>query len=57
MYHQYDRSMHPRQSILKHVLSLKESSRELEETVQALKTVSSPQEFGYRIKIMKSKSD
>lgn len=53
MYHQYDRSMHPRQSILKHVLSLKENSQELEGTVQALKTVSSHQEFGYRIKIMK----
>uniref|UniRef100_A0A9R1SK56 Myotubularin related protein 6 n=2 Tax=Cyprinus carpio TaxID=7962 RepID=A0A9R1SK56_CYPCA len=39
MYHQYDRSMHPRQSILKHVLTLKESNRELEGTVQALKTV------------------
>uniref|UniRef100_A0A8C2PQH4 Myotubularin related protein 6 n=1 Tax=Cyprinus carpio TaxID=7962 RepID=A0A8C2PQH4_CYPCA len=38
MYHQYDRSMHPRQSILKHVLTLKESNRELEGTVQALKT-------------------
>uniref|UniRef100_A0A8C2GKL3 Myotubularin related protein 6 n=1 Tax=Cyprinus carpio TaxID=7962 RepID=A0A8C2GKL3_CYPCA len=39
MYHQYDRSMHPRQSILKHVLTLKDSNRELEGTVQALKTV------------------
>uniref|UniRef100_A0A8C2F670 Myotubularin-related protein 6-like n=1 Tax=Cyprinus carpio TaxID=7962 RepID=A0A8C2F670_CYPCA len=38
MYHQYDRSMHPRQSILKHVLTLKDSNRELEGTVQALKT-------------------
>jgi len=51
MYHQYDRSMHPRQSILKQVLTLKESNRELEATVQALKTVSSPQEFGFQIKI------
>uniref|UniRef100_A0A8C1I1M1 Myotubularin related protein 6 n=1 Tax=Cyprinus carpio carpio TaxID=630221 RepID=A0A8C1I1M1_CYPCA len=42
MYHQYDRSMHPRQSILKHVLTLKESNRELEGTVQALKTRSHP---------------
>uniref|UniRef100_A0A673JMG0 Myotubularin-related protein 6-like n=1 Tax=Sinocyclocheilus rhinocerous TaxID=307959 RepID=A0A673JMG0_9TELE len=39
MYNQYDRSMHPRQSILKHVLTLQESKRELEGTVQALKTV------------------
>lgn len=38
MYHQYDRSLHPRQSILKNVLTLKESNRELEGTVQALKT-------------------
>uniref|UniRef100_A0A672PY34 Myotubularin-related protein 6-like n=1 Tax=Sinocyclocheilus grahami TaxID=75366 RepID=A0A672PY34_SINGR len=38
MYHQYDRSMHPRQSILKQVLTFKESNRELEGTVQALKT-------------------
>lgn len=45
MYHQYDRSMHPRQSILKHILTLKESNRDLEGTVQALKAVSLPQEF------------
>lgn len=45
MYHQYDRSMHPRQSILKHILTLKESNRELEGTVRALKAVSLPQEF------------
>ncbi|KAA0704603.1 Myotubularin-related protein 6 [Triplophysa tibetana] len=37
MYHQYDRSMHPRQSILKHILTLKESNRDLEGTVRALK--------------------
>uniref|UniRef100_A0A673JDW1 Myotubularin-related protein 6-like n=1 Tax=Sinocyclocheilus rhinocerous TaxID=307959 RepID=A0A673JDW1_9TELE len=51
MYNQYDRSMHPRQSILKHVLTLQESKRELEGTVQALKTVSSPQEFGTSLKL------
>ncbi|TRZ02322.1 hypothetical protein DNTS_009719 [Danionella cerebrum] len=38
MYHQYDRSMHPRQSILKHVLTLKETNQELEGTVEALKS-------------------
>ncbi|XP_072546003.1 myotubularin-related protein 6 [Salminus brasiliensis] len=36
MYHQFDRSMHPRQSLLKQTLMLKESSRELENTVRAL---------------------
>ncbi|KAI4898577.1 hypothetical protein NFI96_033237 [Prochilodus magdalenae] len=36
MYHQFDRSMHPRQSIVKHTLMLKESSKELESTVRAL---------------------
>lgn len=36
MYHQFDRSMHPRQSILKQTLMLKENSKELENTVRAL---------------------
>ncbi|KAI5620020.1 myotubularin-related protein 6 [Silurus asotus] len=36
MYHQFDRSMHPRQSILKHTLTLKESNKELENTVRSL---------------------
>ncbi|XP_062841786.1 myotubularin-related protein 6 isoform X2 [Trichomycterus rosablanca] len=36
MYHQYDRSMHPRQSILKHTSTLKDSNKELEATVRAL---------------------
>lgn len=36
MYHQFDRSMHPRQSLLKQTLMLKESSKELENTVRAL---------------------
>ncbi|MCI4391626.1 hypothetical protein PGIGA_G00136740 [Pangasianodon gigas] len=36
MYHQFDRSMHPRQSILKHTLALKESNKELENTVRGL---------------------
>ncbi|XP_076869437.1 phosphatidylinositol-3,5-bisphosphate 3-phosphatase MTMR6 isoform X2 [Brachyhypopomus gauderio] len=37
MYHQFDRSMHPRQSVLKHTLALKESNVQLEATVHALK--------------------
>ncbi|XP_030624413.1 phosphatidylinositol-3,5-bisphosphate 3-phosphatase MTMR6 [Chanos chanos] len=37
MYHQFDRSMHPRQSILKHILTLTENNRELEKTAQTLK--------------------
>uniref|UniRef100_A0AAQ4NPH4 Myotubularin phosphatase domain-containing protein n=1 Tax=Gasterosteus aculeatus aculeatus TaxID=481459 RepID=A0AAQ4NPH4_GASAC len=36
MYHQFDRSMHPRQSVLKTVLTLRENSREAESTLQAL---------------------
>lgn len=40
MYHQFDRSMHPRQSVLKTVLTLRENSREAESTLQALQDVS-----------------
>lgn len=36
MYHQFDRSMHPRQSILKTILTLRENSCKAESTVQAL---------------------
>ncbi|XP_070960464.1 phosphatidylinositol-3,5-bisphosphate 3-phosphatase MTMR6-like isoform X2 [Oncorhynchus clarkii lewisi] len=36
MYHQFDRSMHPRQSVLKTVLTLKESNRQLEDTIMKL---------------------
>ncbi|XP_017285304.1 myotubularin-related protein 6 isoform X2 [Kryptolebias marmoratus] len=36
MYHQFDRSLHPRQSILKSLVTLKENSRKLESTLQAL---------------------
>ncbi|KAK6486291.1 myotubularin-related protein 6-like [Huso huso] len=36
MYHQFDRSMHPRQSVLKQVLSLKASNRDLEKAARAL---------------------
>uniref|UniRef100_A0A8D3CD08 Myotubularin phosphatase domain-containing protein n=1 Tax=Scophthalmus maximus TaxID=52904 RepID=A0A8D3CD08_SCOMX len=36
MYHQFDRSMHPRQSILKTILTLRENSRKAESTLQAL---------------------
>ncbi|XP_037550040.1 myotubularin-related protein 6 [Nematolebias whitei] len=38
MYHQFDRSMHPRQSILKTLVTLKENSRNVESTLQALET-------------------
>ncbi|KAL2085867.1 hypothetical protein ACEWY4_019187 [Coilia grayii] len=38
MYHQFDRSMHPRQSILKQVLTLRENSRELENTIRSLQS-------------------
>uniref|UniRef100_A0A087XV59 Myotubularin related protein 6 n=1 Tax=Poecilia formosa TaxID=48698 RepID=A0A087XV59_POEFO len=38
MYHQFDRSMHPRQSILKTTLTLKENSRQAESTLRALET-------------------
>ncbi|KAG7525105.1 myotubularin-related protein 6 [Solea senegalensis] len=36
MYHQFDRSMHPRQSILITVLTLRENTRKAESTLQAL---------------------
>uniref|UniRef100_A0A8C9XSR0 Myotubularin related protein 6 n=2 Tax=Sander lucioperca TaxID=283035 RepID=A0A8C9XSR0_SANLU len=36
MYHQFDRSMHPRQSILKTVLTMRENNRKAESTLQAL---------------------
>ncbi|XP_026861170.2 myotubularin-related protein 6 isoform X1 [Electrophorus electricus] len=36
MYHQFDRTMHPRQSILKHTLTLKESNSKLEDTAHTL---------------------
>ncbi|XP_073344841.1 myotubularin-related protein 6 [Pagrus major] len=38
MYHQFDRSMHPRQSILKTILTLRENSRKEESTLQALES-------------------
>ncbi|XP_053715189.1 myotubularin-related protein 6 [Synchiropus splendidus] len=38
MYHQFDRSMHPRQSILKTILTLRENSHKAERTVQALES-------------------
>lgn len=40
MYHQFDRSMHPRQSILKTILTLREKSRKTESILQALENVS-----------------
>ncbi|XP_063768362.1 myotubularin-related protein 6 isoform X2 [Eleginops maclovinus] len=39
MYHQFDRSMHPRQSILKTVVNLREESRKAESTLQALQNL------------------
>uniref|UniRef100_A0A3B3QXI5 Myotubularin related protein 6 n=1 Tax=Paramormyrops kingsleyae TaxID=1676925 RepID=A0A3B3QXI5_9TELE len=39
MYHQFDRTMHPRQSILKHILGLRESNRELERTANQLESL------------------
>lgn len=38
MYHQFDRSMHPRQSILKTILTLKEKTAKAESTLQALES-------------------
>uniref|UniRef100_W5M8U4 Myotubularin related protein 6 n=1 Tax=Lepisosteus oculatus TaxID=7918 RepID=W5M8U4_LEPOC len=38
MYHQYDRAMHPRQSVLKQVLALREESRALESSVGSLES-------------------
>uniref|UniRef100_A0A8C9U0W4 Myotubularin related protein 6 n=1 Tax=Scleropages formosus TaxID=113540 RepID=A0A8C9U0W4_SCLFO len=39
MYHQYDRTMHPRQSLLKHLLAVRESSCALEKTAHELEAV------------------
>ncbi|XP_066555092.1 phosphatidylinositol-3,5-bisphosphate 3-phosphatase MTMR6 isoform X2 [Amia ocellicauda] len=36
LYHQFDRTMHPRQSVLNTVLALREKSQELESTARAL---------------------
>ncbi|XP_060920250.1 myotubularin-related protein 6 [Labrus mixtus] len=38
MYHQFDRSMHPRQSILKTILTLRENSCKAESALQALES-------------------
>ncbi|XP_029004011.1 myotubularin-related protein 6 [Betta splendens] len=38
MYHQFDRNMHPRQSILKTILTMRESSRKTESSLQALES-------------------
>uniref|UniRef100_A0A7N6ARA0 Myotubularin phosphatase domain-containing protein n=1 Tax=Anabas testudineus TaxID=64144 RepID=A0A7N6ARA0_ANATE len=38
MYHQFDRPMHPRQSILKTILTLRENSRKAESTLRALES-------------------
>lgn len=40
MYHQFDRSMHPRQSVLNTILTLKEKSQKAESTLRALEDVS-----------------
>lgn len=42
MYHQFDRSMHPRQSVLNTILTLKEKSQQAESTLHALEDVSDP---------------
>uniref|UniRef100_A0A4W5K9U9 Myotubularin related protein 6 n=1 Tax=Hucho hucho TaxID=62062 RepID=A0A4W5K9U9_9TELE len=46
MYHQFDRSMHPRQSVLKNVLTLKESNCQLEDTIKELEAVSTSISLG-----------
>ncbi|KAJ8279308.1 hypothetical protein COCON_G00063740 [Conger conger] len=38
MYHQYDRTMHPRQSVIKNLLTLRAQSKDLENTAQQLET-------------------
>ena len=42
MYHQFDRSMHPRQSILKTIHTLKETSLKSAQTLRALENVRPP---------------
>ena len=41
MYHQFDRSMHPRQSILKTIHTLKETSLKTAQTLRSLENVRS----------------
>lgn len=40
MYHQFDRSMHPRQSVVNTILTLREKSQKAQSTLQALEDVS-----------------
>lgn len=47
MYHQFDRSMHPRQSILNTILTLKEKSQKAQSMLQALENVSYIDSFSF----------
>lgn len=40
MYHQFDHTMHPRQSVLNHVMSMSEQNKLLEKDVKELEAVS-----------------
>lgn len=40
MYHQFDHTMHPRQSVFKHVMSLSEQNKVLEKEIKELEAVS-----------------
>lgn len=40
MYHQFDRSMHPRQSVLNLIMNTSEQNKQLEEDIKELEAVS-----------------
>lgn len=41
MYHQFDRSMHPRQSVYDLIMDMSEQNKQLEEDIKQLEAVSS----------------
>lgn len=40
MYHQFDRSMHPRQSVFNLIMNMSEQNKQLEEDIKELEAVS-----------------
>lgn len=42
MYHQFDRTLHPRQSVLNIIMNMSEQTKQLEKDVKDLESVSIP---------------
>lgn len=40
MYHQFDRTLHPRQSVLNRIMNMNEQNKQLEQDVKDLESVS-----------------